>query len=364
MAHQYFTFLDTQDDQVAKLHQMEADYPHLPEKEQKIIYGFLVSMLENTTEYAKETYRQAVYCFQHLHKQGLLTERQKRSVFRLLYKLCDTELFKKRLNYSIAVSKTLRDFCSTEAFPKGDIQKCYDYLMANMGPIRGFNAYMCQRCWYTTFKQLIHLLGISVTEEVENSVYAITNLNAFHKQLKDSYNKQLNDKMNAFYELYFKDVESIRVHDIKSADKATKIEDKKKQKQGVDKTILLKNGKRILIEEKFREPRYWENRKTDILLEYISIDNKNIPGWVYTSKSDFLVVLYKNKNINDSELYVFPFKPIRQWVKLHHDEFMACRDIVAPNTNWKTISKEVPLEMIMRMIEKEEDKYKKLYKIQ
>lgn len=364
MAHKFFSFMDSLEDQVAKLHQMEADYPHLSEEEQKDFYVFLVSMLKDPSDYEKETYRQAVFCFQHFHQQGLLTEKQQRSVFRHLYSLCDTELFRKRLNFSIAVSKTLREFYSTENFPKGDIQKCYNYLMANMEPIRGFNAYWCQRCWHTTFKQLIKLLKIKETDEVNNSVYAITNLNIFQKQLKDSYNKKLNEKMNAFYNLFFKDVESIRVHDIKSDDKETKIEDKKKQKQGVDKTILLKNGTALLIEEKFREPKYWKNRKTDILLEYISIDNKNIPGWVYTSKSDYLVVLYKNENVDDSELYVFPFKPIRKWVKLHHDEFMACRDIVAPNTNWKTISKEVPLKMIMQMIEGEDDKYKRLYKIQ
>ena len=205
MAHKFFSFMDSLEDQVAKLHQMEADYPHLSEEEQKDFYVFLVSMLKDPSDYEKETYRQAVFCFQHFHQQGLLTEKQQRSVFRHLYSLCDTELFRKRLNFSIAVSKTLREFYSTENFPKGDIQKCYNYLMANMEPIRGFNAYWCQRCWHTTFKQLIKLLKIKETDEVNNSVYAITNLNIFQKQLKDSYNKKLNEKMNAFYNLFFKD---------------------------------------------------------------------------------------------------------------------------------------------------------------
>ena len=48
----------------------------------------------------------------------------------------------------------------------------------------------------------------------------------------------------------------------------------------------------------------------------------------------------------------------------NNDEFMKCKDIVATNTNWRTISKEVPLEMIWRMLEKEDKKFKKLYKIQ
>lgn len=316
--------------------------------------------------FSKEAHRHAVYCFQHLQQQGLLNERQQTSVFRNLYKLCDSALFKKQFSFSNAVSLTLRDFFESKSFPQAEIQDCYDYLMTNMSPIpKGYFAGACQRCWNSTFKKLITRLGIEHTKEVKKAIYDITGLNIFQNQLSDSYDKELNDLMNAFYESFFKNVDSIRVHDIKSTDKETKKEDKKKQKQGVDKTIFLKDGTSILVEEKFREPKYWPNRLTDILLEYISIDTKDIPGWVYTSKSDYLVVLYKHPlELNESEIYVLPFKAIRKWVKTNNEQFMACKDIVATNTNWRTISKEVPLEMIMKMIEKEDQKFKKLHKIQ
>ena len=364
MARQYFSFMDSDEEQVAKLIQIQESYSSVTDAEKKDFYHFLVSLLKDTTQFSKKTQRQAVFCFQHLQQQGLLNEKQQVSVFQHLYKLCDTTLFKKQFNYSNAVSITLREFFNQEAFPVNEIQDCYDYLMTNMSPIPK-HASTCQRCWNKTFKQLIVRLGIEQTKEVQKAIYDITGLNIFRNQLNDSYEKVWNDLMNAFYKRFFENVESIRVHDIKSDDKETKIEDKKKQKQGVDKTILLKDGTEILVEEKFREAKYWPNRLTDILLEYISIDTKDIPGWVYTSKSDYLVILYKHPlEMNESEIYVLPFKSIRKWVNTHNEEFMACKDIVATNTNWRTISKEVPLEMIMRMIEKEDKMFKIRYPIQ
>ena len=366
MARQYFSFMDSSEEQVSKLKELLESYSAFPEPAQRDLYHFLVSLIKDPSVYSKEAHRQAVYCFQHLQQQGLLNVKQQSSVFRHLYKLCDTALFKKQFSFSNAVSLTLRDFIENKDFSQNEVQEGYDYLMANMSPIpKGYFAGACQRCWNSTFKRFITRLGIEQTNEVKKAIYDITGLNIFQNQLNDSYDKELNDMMNAFYKKFFTNVENIRVHDIKSGDKETKTEDKKKQKQGVDKTLQMNDGSTILVEEKFREPKYWPNRLTDILLEYISIDTKDIPGWVYTSKSDYLVVLYKNPlEINESEVYVFPFKAIRKWVKTHNDEFMKCKDIVATNTNWRTISKEVPLEMIWRMLEKEDKKFKKLYKIQ
>lgn len=322
-------------------------------------------LLEEQEQYDKKTYRSAIFFFQHLQQNSLLSAKQQVEVFKCLYQLCTTKLFCKQFSYSNAVSITLRDFFLNSDFPEKEIKACYDYLVKNMPPIsNGFNSSMCKRCWYATFKKLIERLGIRKTEKVSAIVYNITGLNIFQKQLQDSYDKKLNVLTNNFYIKFFETVSEIDVHDIKSKSKEKKLADKKMQKQGVDKTLLLKDGSTILVEEKFREPKYWKNRLTDILLEYISIDNKDIPGWVYTSKSDYLVVLYKNPlKVEDSELYILPFKTIRKWVRTHEEEFMHCRDIVASNTNWNTISKEVPIQLLMQMIQHEDEKFKKLYKI-
>ena len=47
------------------------------------------------------------------------------------------------------------------------------------------------------------------------------------------------------------------------------------QKLGIDRSVIFHSSKRILIDEKVRRKDYG-----DILLEYMSIKESNIPGWV------------------------------------------------------------------------------------
>lgn len=51
--------------------------------------------------------------------------------------------------------------------------------------------------------------------------------------------------------------------------------DVKSQRMGIDRLILLANGKTISIDEKKRKSVY-----PDILLEYISVDTTGAPGWM------------------------------------------------------------------------------------
>jgi hypothetical protein len=53
------------------------------------------------------------------------------------------------------------------------------------------------------------------------------------------------------------------------------------QRAGIDRSVVLDNGKTLWIDEKFRR----RNRRTgkvydDIALEYVSNDQRNTPGWV------------------------------------------------------------------------------------
>ena len=185
----------------------------------------------------------------------------------------------------------------------------------------------------------------------------------FQHQLADSYNVEMNSLLNSFYKRFFYNVSDIIIHDIKKSNKNTNSVDKAMQRQGIDKTIILEDSKEIFIEEKFRTNRFWDNRNTDILLEYVSIDNKNIPGWVYTSKSDYLVIVFQSIKFKDSELYIFPFEPIRSWVRNNDSTFMKFKDVSAHNVSWNTLSKIVPLDIIFNILKDYDNKFSKIHKL-
>jgi hypothetical protein len=333
------------------------------QKKNKYFEG-LISLLDRVDEFENEVSRKIIFSFQWIQQNGGLENNEKITAFTCLYKLCKTNVFKKKYAFSNAVSITLREFYNDPAFPKGEITKGYNYLLKNMAPIsKGFGSRRCQVCWNKTFKDIISILNIPKDRNLELSIYNITQLNLFHVQMGDSYDEEMNKLMNNFYKKFFKDIKSVNVHDSASDDKESKLADKKMQKQGIDKTLLTQKGKKIFIEEKFRSFKFWDLRNKDILLEYISIDNKNIPGWVYTSKSDFLIVVFQHLDIIKSELYVFPFEPIRKWVRENNSAFMKFQDISAPNVNWNTISKAVPLITIFEILKKEDKKYSTIHKI-
>jgi len=210
---------------------------------------------------------------------------------------------------------------------------------------------------------MITILEIPRDRDLEMTIYKITQLNLFFVQMGDSYDSEMNTLMNNFYRNFFEDVDDLIVHDATTDNNEVRLLDRTRQRQGIDKTIKTKNGKELFIEEKFRAYTYWDIREQDILLEYISIDNRNIPGWVYTSKSDYLVIVFQHLDITQSELYVFPFEPIRKWVREKNDKFMEFRDISAHNIDWNTISKAVPLSVIRDILKKEDKKFLQIHKI-
>jgi len=56
--------------------------------------------------------------------------------------------------------------------------------------------------------------------------------------------------------------------------------DSQMQRLGIDRTLVLKSGKAIYIDEKNRRPK-WDYE--DIALEFIDNDNNNTPGWAEKS---------------------------------------------------------------------------------
>jgi len=356
-------FLDPSQ-QLSAVHDIYELIVNSSSQKKKNYFEGLLSLLERVDEFEHEVSRHIIFSFQWLQQNGGLDNPEKIKAFIRLYKLCKTTIFKKKYAFSNAVSITLREFYNDPDFPKSEISKCYNYLIKNMSPIsKGFGSRRCQVCWNKTFKDLISILEITKDRNLELSIFNITQLNLFHVQMGDSYDEEMNNLMNNFYSAFFDDVKSVDVHDSTAEDKESKMADKSIQKQGIDKSINTKKGKKIYIEEKFRSFKFWELREKDILLEYISIDNKNIPGWVYTSKCDYLIIVFQHLEFEKSELYVFPFEPIRKWVRENNKAFMKFPDISAPNINWNTISKAVPLSTIREILLKENKKYSKIHKI-
>lgn len=351
-----------EEEQIETILQIRSCFQDSSPKKKMKIYLFVTDAISNIDNYSYKVASNIVFIYQDIEQD--LTLEQKIESFKNLLELCKNNLFKKKYSFSNAVSITLRTFISDPKFPKNEVSNGYFYLLKNMTPIsRGFGSNRCQLCWNKTFHDFQDALGICRTPDTEAEIYRITNLNVFQRQLKSSYDRQLNELMNDFYKSFFSDAQEIIVHDATSTDPNVKKLDKRLQKQGIDKTILLKNGKKCTIEEKFREPKFWNNRSTDILLEYISIDKDDIPGWVYTSKADYLVILYKNESIEESQVYVFPFNPIREWV-MHNDlKFKSYPDVVAHNTNWNTISKIVPVNDIFMMLSGKPAKFSKIHQL-
>lgn len=61
-------------------------------------------------------------------------------------------------------------------------------------------------------------------------------------------------------------------------------EDGEHQRAGIDRSVILSNSKQILVDEKIRYKAY-----SDILLEYVSVDKTNAPGWVCKpQRADFI----------------------------------------------------------------------------
>lgn len=311
----------------------------------------IIKLLDNVQDYDVNVSRLLVFVIQHMQTNGYLSIAEKVNANKKLYELIHTDVFKKKYAFSNAVSLTLREFVYDDDFPIKNVKNSFDYIIQEMDPIsRGFGSRRCQVCWNKTLNDYSNRLDIKVNKELKNKFFEITRLNIFRDQLNESYDEKMNELTNNLYRRIFKNIKTIDVHNTKSDNSNVIKKNKQLQKQGIDKTIHLRDGKKIFIEEKFRTYAYWDHRKRDILLEYMSIDNKNIPGWVYTSKSDYLVIVFQNLEIEDSEVYIFPFKPIKKWVRENKQKFMSYLDLSAPNITWNTLSKAVPLEKIKEIL--------------
>lgn len=123
------------------------------------------------------------------------------------------------------------------------------------------------------------------------------------------------------------------------------------QRMGIDRVVILSNGKMISIDEKKREKDYG-----DILLEYISVDTTNAPGWIAKDLSiDYLAYAI----IPSKKCYLFPWPLLRrvwlrfgqEWIAYGKQQRDGFTTISAANKGYKTLSVSVPLKVLQRQLQ-------------
>lgn len=124
-------------------------------------------------------------------------------------------------------------------------------------------------------------------------------------------------------------------------------EDLPQQKQGIDRLLRLSSGKVLTVDEKKREKVY-----PDILLEYVSCEERNTPGWVEKDLAiDYLAYAF----MPVSRCYLFSWPMLRrawrqfgeQW-KHEYKPRRASTQI--GSTAYHTVSVPVPIEVLRRAV--------------
>jgi hypothetical protein len=113
------------------------------------------------------------------------------------------------------------------------------------------------------------------------------------------------------------------------------------QDKGVDRIIYLDNLKVITIDEKIRREE-WK----DILLEYLSNDRKNTPGWMEKDLAiDYIAYAFLVPQI----VYLFDWRILKLawdknkllWQKTYGTK-------TAPNQGYNTLSIPVPIDILLK----------------
>lgn len=115
--------------------------------------------------------------------------------------------------------------------------------------------------------------------------------------------------------------------------------DTQSQRMGIDRIILLGNGRMLRIDEKKRRQDF-----PDILLEYVSVDATNAPGWIEKDLAiDYLAYAF----MPTKRCYLFDWLMLRRaWIR-YGDEWKRVHRIVkAQNNGYQTHSVAVPIEVV------------------
>lgn len=117
------------------------------------------------------------------------------------------------------------------------------------------------------------------------------------------------------------------------------------QIRGMDRIVVLENGKPITIEEKVRTKVY-----DDILLEYISNDNLNRPGWIEKDLSiDYLAYAF----LPNKTVYLIDWRALSKAWDKHKEEWKKRYKIAkAGNKTYNAYSVCVPIDTLLEACKK------------
>lgn len=160
------------------------------------------------------------------------------------------------------------------------------------------------------------------------------NYNDFQTDLEYSLLARENELFDLFYWRVFPGLARIEL-----------VEDRKLQRQGIDKLLHMDNGQRITIDEKKRRTDYG-----DILLELWSVFEEGKKGWLFTSYCHYLVYAI----MPTQKVYLLPMALLRlAWEHNKVEWEQHYRRIEAHNVNYKTISIPIPPSILLLAISKE-----------
>lgn len=115
------------------------------------------------------------------------------------------------------------------------------------------------------------------------------------------------------------------------------------QKSGIDRVIHLSSGRTLYIDEKKRREDH-----DDILLEYVSNNVKNAPGWMEKElQIDYLAYAFMPRQ----RVYLFPWDLLRRaWFHYKAEWLRKYKTIRADNGYYVTLSLAVPIDELMNSV--------------
>lgn len=157
-------------------------------------------------------------------------------------------------------------------------------------------------------------------------------INIFEDDIGFSQDEILNDVINAFYERKFPHLDRIE-----------NVEDSRMQRDGIDKKLILKNGKEIWIDEKWRRKDYG-----DFLLEEYSNKQKQIVGWLgRKKKTDYIVYII----IPSKKVYFLPFLFLQiAWKKNYRLWKKSYKTKLAENEGYTTTNLAIPKDVLLEAL--------------
>src|SRR6266516_6955850 len=119
-----------------------------------------------------------------------------------------------------------------------------------------------------------------------------------------------------------------------------RVESIKQQRKGRDRIIILDDNSKVFIDEKKRPKHYRTNGKTDIILEYLSVDTTGAPGWIEKNLSiDYVAYMI----VPIRRVAFLPWKELKCAWDINKSEWLSTYHIPpAPNVGYKTWSVAVP----------------------